>query len=81
MSKAEQLVVAQQPHDAPPSYNSYVFGFVASIVLTVIAYLLVTQHWLKGHAAFWAIGGLAFVQFTIQLMCFLHLGGEAKPRW
>ncbi len=76
-----KIVIAQQPSDAPPTRQAYVVGFTVSAILTVIAYLIVTEHWLRGQGALLVIGGLAIVQFIVQLLCFLHLGGEAKPRW
>ena len=63
------------------SYGKYVFGFVASVALTLVAYILVTH----GHAGkdtiVAIISGLAVVQFLVQMLFFLHLGEERRPRW
>lgn len=66
---------------------SYVVGFILSVLLTLSAYLLVSQH-TSGHHTFltqrFIIGTilvLAMVQLIVQLIFFLHLGREAKPRW
>jgi len=67
--------------------SSYVVGFALSIILTLGAYLLVSQH-VAGHHAFlthrFLIGSvlaLAVTQLIVQLVFFLHLGREHKPRW
>ena len=60
--------------------SSYVVGFGLSVLLTLLAFGLVTQHLLAGNAALLAIGGLAILQFAVQVLCFLHLAGELKPR-
>lgn len=61
--------------------SSYVTGFLASIYLTVTAYLLVAHHLFNGWALVMTIAGLAVVQLVVQLVFFLHLGKESKPRW
>ncbi len=69
-------------HD--PSHGSlrlYVTGFVLSISLTIMAYLMVTNHTLGKWPLVFAIATLAFIQFLVQLVFFLHLGAETKPRW
>lgn len=61
--------------------KTYVTGFIWSIGLTLIAYALVVHHALSATTLTAAIIGLALVQFMIQLLFFLHLGRETKPRW
>ncbi len=61
--------------------SSYVTGFLASVYLTVTAYLLVVHHLFNGWALVMTIAGLALVQLVVQLVFFLHLGQESKPRW
>jgi len=60
---------------------SYLVGFVSSIVLTLVAYILVVNHILSGTALVVAIVALALVQLFVQLFFFLHLGQESSPRW
>jgi cytochrome o ubiquinol oxidase operon protein cyoD len=60
---------------------SYVTGFVSSIILTLVAYILVINHILSGTGLVAVIVGLAIVQLFVQLFFFLHVGNEAKPRW
>jgi cytochrome o ubiquinol oxidase subunit IV len=60
---------------------SYIVGFVLSLVLTLTAYLLVSHHVLTAGPLTAAIAGLAVIQLLVQLILFLHLGSEPKPRW
>ncbi len=65
--------------------RSYVIGFVGSLVLTLTAYFLVMAHVQHGalakHVLFASLAVLAFLQFVLQLVLFLHIGHEMKPRW
>lgn len=61
--------------------KSYIIGFVSSIALSLIAYSLVVGHILSGWALVFVLGGLALVQCSLQLLLFLHLGQESRPRW
>ena len=69
------------------TFKSYVIGFVSSVVLTLLAYFLVDLHvrssheWISHPVLIFVIIGLALVQLLIQLIFFLHLGQESKPRW
>lgn len=64
----------------------YITGFVLSLLCTFGAYLLATHHIGNDHAAIshaWLGFGLitlALTQFIVQLIFFLHMGDEAKPR-
>jgi cytochrome o ubiquinol oxidase operon protein cyoD len=62
------------------SVASYSIGFILSLVLTMTAYLSVVNHWLAGKSLMALIIGLAIAQLMVQLLFFLHLGSEAKPR-
>ena len=63
------------------SLKNYTIGFVLSVVLTLLAYGAVVNHWAAGWVLVALIIGLAIVQLVIQLVFFLHLGNETKPRW
>jgi cytochrome o ubiquinol oxidase operon protein cyoD len=82
MSKHVEAVVAVE-HEAGGrnSLASYVVGFVLSVFLTLCAYFVVTRGLLHGRVALAAISIFAVLQFVVQLLCFLHLGRETKPRW
>jgi len=61
--------------------GAYVSGFVMSLLLTLLAYLLVVKDVVDASFVVPAIVVLAVVQFVVQLIFFLHLGRETKPRW
>jgi len=68
------------------SYNAaakrYVVGGVGSASLIIITYLAVTGSWFEKpmSIAFFVLV-LAFLQLVLQLVTFLHVQAEAKPRW
>ena len=61
--------------------TAYISGFVISLLLTLLAYLLVVKDVVDARFVIPAIVVLALTQFVVQLVFFLHLGREAKPRW
>ena len=61
--------------------RSYIIGFVSSVILTLCAYFAVTQNAFDRGLLIAVIVGLSLIQFTVQLIYFLHLGTERKPRW
>lgn len=61
--------------------KAYLIGFFGSLVLTLISFSLVITKALSGYTLICTLVGLALVQAIIQLLYFLHLGEEAKPRW
>lgn len=73
-----------------PQYRAgrqlYMTGFVLSLLCTIVAYALTVHHTGSGHAAIshaWLGFGLitlALTQFIVQLIFFLHMGDEVKPR-
>ena len=52
-----------------------------SIVMTVVPYVLATQHLLTGWELTASFVAFALLQVFVQLQYFLHLGDESKPRW
>jgi cytochrome o ubiquinol oxidase operon protein cyoD len=64
-----------------PKLRTYVSGYVLSMALTLAAYLSVTHPAFSSTTLVVIIIGLALVQFLVQLVFFLHLGQETKPRW
>lgn len=61
------------------SISSYVIGFILSLALTVIPYLMVTRGIMSGTTLLLIILGLAVVQMFVQVFFFLHLGRGPKP--
>lgn len=74
-------VIVSRHETAHGTVRSYTAGFIASLILTAIAYLLVSKERLRGWALIFALAGLAVVQLLVQLIFFLHLGRESRPRW
>jgi cytochrome o ubiquinol oxidase subunit IV len=63
------------------SYKAYAVGFFACLILTGASFLLVISKTLSGPALVYTVVALALIQAAIQLLFFLHVGQEAKPRW
>ena len=61
--------------------KSYILGFVLSLLTTGLAYFLTTEHILKDPILTHSLLTLAIIQAAVQLVLFLHLGKEVKPRW
>ncbi len=61
--------------------QSYIAGFIFSIILTIIPYIMVVRDLAEGDTLLFALMGYATIQFCVQLYFFLHLGAEPKPRW
>jgi len=80
MSKQPDMIISRHDTDRGTP-RMYVSGFVASIVLTLTAYLLVVNHALSRRILIGAVVALALTQFLVQVVFFLHLGRETKPRW
>ncbi len=67
-----------EQHTSPVNY---IVGFVLSIVLTLLAYFAVVNEWFSTRGIVFFIVTLALVQFAVQMLFFLHLGQEKRPRW
>ncbi len=63
------------------SVHTYIIGFVGSVIFTLAAYYMVVSERFSYTTALTAITILAVAQLLIQLVFFLHLGKESKPRW
>lgn len=61
--------------------KAYLIGFVSSLVLTSASFLIVITNFFSGQTLIYALIGLAITQAIIQLLFFLHIGQEPKPRW
>lgn len=60
---------------------NYITGFILSVLLTLTAYFVVVVEIFNGSAAIAVLLGLALVQLAVQLLFFLHMDQESKPRW
>jgi cytochrome o ubiquinol oxidase operon protein cyoD len=80
MNEHTELVVGE--HDTQHvTLARYVIGFAGSIGLTLLAYFLVTNHVYSKNVIIGTISTLAVIQFIVQMVFFLHIGEERKPRW
>lgn len=70
-----------EPESKHGTITSYVIGFVLSLVFTLIPYYLVVNKSLRGNSLLATIIGFAVAQLVIQVVFFLHLGRERKPRF
>jgi cytochrome o ubiquinol oxidase operon protein cyoD len=58
----------------------YAIGFILSLALTLGAYFLAMDATVPGVPFFITLLTLACTQFIVQILCFLHLGGERSSR-
>ncbi len=63
------------------SVRSYVTGFVLSGILSVLSFIAISERLFPSSVLLYTIIILAFLQFLVQLVLFLHLGKEKRPRW
>jgi cytochrome o ubiquinol oxidase operon protein cyoD len=63
------------------SLKLYIIGFILSLILTFLSYAIVVEELLVGWQLLGAVAFLAASQAIVQLILFLHLGSESKPRW
>lgn len=61
--------------------QSYIIGFILSLLFTGNAYYLVVSKAVTGNALLATIMGLAVAQMAIQIFFFLHLGRGPKPMY
>lgn len=85
---SDQQKVITSSHDAGSgSKTSYIIGFILSTILTAIAFWIVKIH-LNHHHLYPSdnflmitLAALAVTQLFVQMVFFLHLSRESKPRW
>jgi len=67
--------------------TSYITGFILSLILTLTAFAMVNAHVTSRHLVFphtfltAAVLTLAIIQLCVQIIFFLHLTTERKPRF
>ncbi|XID91187.1 cytochrome o ubiquinol oxidase subunit IV [Paenibacillaceae bacterium WGS1546] len=72
---------AHESHEAHGSLKSYVTGFALSLILTIIPIVVVMNGLLERTATMIVLLGTAVLQFVVQLVYFMHLKEEGKPRY
>lgn len=78
---SHELNLEQTHHEWHGSLKSYIIGFFLCLFLTAASFLLVTFKLLSGHALAYTLIALGILQAIVQMLFFLHVGQEAKPRW
>ncbi|KEI35125.1 cytochrome o ubiquinol oxidase subunit IV [Allofrancisella frigidaquae] len=63
------------------THKSYIQGFILSVVITTIAFVLVGFKLLSPVALCVSVALLALIQLFVQLVFFLHLSTDSKARW
>ncbi|GIO97781.1 cytochrome o ubiquinol oxidase subunit IV [Paenibacillus lautus] len=77
-------MVPSNTHQAPEghgSFKSYTIGFICSIILTLIPITIVMNDWLEGTWNSVVLMIAAVLQLMVQLLFFMHLREENKPRY
>lgn len=67
--------------EAKSLLRRYIIGFVVSLGLTLLMYLIATHHAFVGLGLVIVLGVLALFQMVLQLLLFLHVGDESRPRY
>ena len=76
-----ELSLSEMKKEWHGSLKDYAIGFIASLILTSLSFSLVVFKLLSGNDLLHAIVALALIQAVVQLIFFLHVGQEAKPKW
>ncbi|MBX6352387.1 MAG: cytochrome C oxidase subunit IV family protein [Thermoflavifilum sp.] len=81
MKVAYNETLAEKPSHSHASLKKYVLGYVASLVLTVIALWLVLTHGFSRQPLTLMILLLAALQVIVQLFLFMHVteGDDGPP--
>src|ERR1700733_7266484 len=61
--------------------TTYIIGFLASLLFTVVPYLIVVNHWGNSGEIMVLILGFAVLQLAVQMIFFLHLNARSSSRW
>lgn len=63
------------------SFKPLIVGLVASLILLAVSFVMVVSGDVEKSVLYPVIFGLAIIQGLVQLIFFMHLGIESKPRW
>lgn len=70
-----------EKHENNVNFKSPIVGFILSGILVFAAYYIAMKVQLEEWALIFIVIGIAVIQTTIQLMTFLNMRREKKPRW
>ena len=70
-------------HDAPHgTFESYVTGFVLSVILTAIPFFLVMSGLVgSGRLTAFLVLGCAVIQIIVHMIYFLHMNSKSEGGW
>jgi cytochrome o ubiquinol oxidase subunit IV len=71
-------------HDEGPhsSFSEYMTGFLLSVILTAIPFILVIAKVIADRqTAVLVLGGFAVVQILVHMVYFLHMNGKVEGGW
>lgn len=74
-------IKASAPEVKQGNLASYCLGFILSLFLTILAYVFVVKESFPTVLMIGVVIVLALLQLFVQLVFFLHLDKESKPRW
>lgn len=81
MQTDEDSVIVSHEGASHGTLGMYMTGFALSILFTLAPYYLVVHGVVSGRSLMVLLAGFAVLQLLVQLVFFLHLGRESKPRW
>lgn len=74
-------VIDEQYEASRRAMNSYVIGFVLSIIFTLIPYFMVVHGLFGNSGLVSAVVGFGVAQLLTQVIFFLHLSKKSRPHW
>lgn len=77
----EERSLQEIQRDWPQTLKLYLIGFFGSIILTVISFTFAALNFLPTYPLIAVLILLAISQAVLQLVFFMHMGKEEKPRW
>lgn len=63
------------------NYQSYLVGYISSIVLTLLAFSLVGSAMLPPKTLYLVVGSCAVIQLLVQVKYFLHINTSPEGSW
>jgi len=78
---SEERSLREIQKDWPQTLKLYGIGFCGSLFLTGLSFSLAATHPFPRGILIGVLVFLALMQAIVQLIFFMHMGKEAKPRW
>jgi cytochrome o ubiquinol oxidase operon protein cyoD len=81
MTTDEHMTLERVKAEWPISLKHYMIGFFSSLLLTIVSFAVAIYKLFSINALIFTLVSLAVIQAFIQLIFFMHLGQDAKPKW